>query len=53
MAHMLENIGATTVNFTPAELAELNASLSSIEIGGARLPDAVLAYSGVEAPPRS
>lgn len=42
MAHMLENIGAATVHFTPAELAELNRSVSAIKIRGARLPDAVL-----------
>jgi aryl-alcohol dehydrogenase-like predicted oxidoreductase len=49
MAHMLENVGAAAVQFTPAELAELNQSVSSIEIRGARLPDAVLSFSGVEA----
>jgi aryl-alcohol dehydrogenase-like predicted oxidoreductase len=49
MAHMLENVGAAAVQFTPAELAELNRSVSSIEIRGARLPDAVLSFSGVEA----
>jgi aryl-alcohol dehydrogenase-like predicted oxidoreductase len=53
MAHMLENIGAAVVSFTPAELAELNASLADIQVQGARLPDAVLIYSGVEAPPRN
>ena len=51
MAHMLENIGASSVRLTPPELAELNASVSAIEIRGARLPDQVLAFSGVEAPP--
>jgi aryl-alcohol dehydrogenase-like predicted oxidoreductase len=50
MSHMLENIGATAVPFTAAELAELNASVSAIKIGGARLPDQVLVFSGVEAP---
>ncbi len=50
MAHMLENIGATDVRFTPSELAELNAAVSAIQIRGARLPDQVLAFSGVEAP---
>ena len=53
MAHMLENIGAAAVRFTPAELAELNAAVSAIEIRGARLPDQVLAFSGVEAPPKN
>ena len=52
MAHMLQNIGADAVRLTPSEIAELNASVSAIEIRGARLPDQVLAFSGVEAPPR-
>ena len=50
MAHMLENIGAAAVRFTPSELAELNAAVSAIEIRGARLPEQVLVFSGVEAP---
>jgi aryl-alcohol dehydrogenase-like predicted oxidoreductase len=53
MPHMLENIGAANVTFAPDEVADLNAAVAAIEIKGARLPDAVLAYSGVEAPPRS
>jgi aryl-alcohol dehydrogenase-like predicted oxidoreductase len=52
-AHMLENIGATEVVLTPSEAAELNQSVSAIQIQGARLPDAVLAFSGVEAPPKT
>lgn len=52
MAHMQENIGAAGVRFTPAEVAELNRSVQAIEIKGARLPDAVLAFSNVEAPVR-
>lgn len=52
MAHMQENIGAAGVRFTPAEVAELNRSVQAIEIKGARLPDAVLAFSDVEAPVR-
>jgi aryl-alcohol dehydrogenase-like predicted oxidoreductase len=52
MAHMLENIGASGVELTPTELAELNASVSAIQIRGARLPDQVLVFSGVEAPPK-
>lgn len=51
MPHMLENIGAAAVRFTPSELTELNRSVSAIQVKGARLPDAVLAFSGVEAPP--
>ncbi len=53
MAHMIENIGAAAVQFSSAEIAELNASVSAIDIRGARLPDAVQAYSDVEAPIRS
>jgi aryl-alcohol dehydrogenase-like predicted oxidoreductase len=50
MEHMLENIGGTEARFTPAEIAELNSAVAGIEIRGARLPDQVLAFSGVEAP---
>jgi aryl-alcohol dehydrogenase-like predicted oxidoreductase len=50
MAHMLQNSGAAAVRFTPAEIAELNAAVRAIEVRGQRLPDAVLVFSGVEAP---
>ena len=50
MAHMLENKGAAAVQFTPSEVNELNSAVSAIEIRGQRLPDAVLVFSGVEAP---
>ena len=53
MPHLLENIGADSVRFTPEELAELNSAVGTIKVQGARLPDAVLAYSGVEAPEKS
>jgi aryl-alcohol dehydrogenase-like predicted oxidoreductase len=53
MPHMIEHIGAAAIQFTPDELAELNRSVSAIEIKGARLPDAVLVYSGVEAPSKN
>lgn len=52
MPHLIENIGAAAIRFTPAELAELNQSVAAIQIRGARLPDAVLVFSGVEAPPK-
>jgi aryl-alcohol dehydrogenase-like predicted oxidoreductase len=52
MAHMLENTSATEIRFTSTELAELNAAVSAIEIRGVRLPDQVLALSGVEAVPK-
>lgn len=48
--HMLENVGAADVAFTPAEVTELNAAIRAIEIRGPRLPQGVLAFSGVEAP---
>jgi aryl-alcohol dehydrogenase-like predicted oxidoreductase len=50
MAHMLDNVGAVEVTFTPEESAELNAAVASIEVQGQRLPDFVLAFSNVEAP---
>ena len=52
MAHMLENSGAAAVRFTPTEIAELNSAVRAIEIRGERLPAPVLAFSGVEAPPK-
>lgn len=52
MPHLIENLGAVAVQLTPSELAELNATASSIQIQGARLPEAVLALSELEAPPR-
>jgi aryl-alcohol dehydrogenase-like predicted oxidoreductase len=52
MAHMVENTGADDVRFTPGEIAELNAAVRAIEIRGERLPAPVLAFSGVEAPPK-
>jgi aryl-alcohol dehydrogenase-like predicted oxidoreductase len=53
MAHMLENIGADAVQFTPAEIEELSRSVSAIEVKGQRLPDQVLVFSGVEAPEKT
>jgi len=52
MQHMVENSGAAAVRFTAAELAELNSAVRAIEIKGQRLPDGVLVFSGVEAPPK-
>ena len=51
-AHMVQNVGATQVRLSPAELSELNAAVRSIEVRGQRLPDAVLVHSGREAPAR-
>jgi hypothetical protein len=50
MAHMIQNVGASSVAFSSDELNELNASVSNIRIEGKRLPDGILALSGVEAP---
>ncbi len=52
MAHMRENSGAAAVRFTPTETSELNSAVRAIEVRGERLPAAVLAFSGVEAPPK-
>ncbi|MGF7172137.1 aryl-alcohol dehydrogenase-like predicted oxidoreductase [Sphingobium xanthum] len=53
MPHMLENIGASAVRLSTAEVAELNLAVKAITVQGARLPDAVQAFSDVEAPPRA
>lgn len=53
MAHMLENIGAASIEFSPSEIAELNNAVSAVRVRGQRLPDAVQAFSGVEAAPKS
>jgi aryl-alcohol dehydrogenase-like predicted oxidoreductase len=53
MAHMVQNAGASSIAFTPEELKELNAAVADIHVQGQRLPDGVLALSGVEAPPKS
>ena len=50
MAHMVENVGAAQVRLSSAELSELNRAVRAIQVQGSRLPAAVLAFSGVEAP---
>lgn len=52
MAHMLDNKGAAEVKFTPDEIMELNLEVRAFEVKGQRLPDFVLNFSGVEAPPK-
>jgi len=52
MSHMIQNVGASSITFTPDELKELNASLVNVQIHGKRLPDMVLALSGMEAAPK-
>ena len=50
MPHLLDNLGADPVRFTPEELRQLNAALAGTPVHGARLPAGVLRLSGVEAP---
>nr|WP_246333392.1 aldo/keto reductase [Stenotrophomonas tumulicola] len=52
MAHLLDNMGAAGVSFHGSELRELNAAVAAVVVQGERLPPAVQAYSGVEAPLR-
>ena len=51
-AHMQENNGGENVHFTANELTSFNTDLAKIEIKGLRLPQMVLNFSGVEAPPK-
>jgi len=50
MAHMLDNIGANDIKFSADELHQFNQEIAAITIKGARLPQAVLNFSNVEAP---
>jgi hypothetical protein len=50
---MVQNAGASSIAFTPEEFKELNVAVADIHVQGQRLPDGVLALSGVEAPPKS
>lgn len=52
MAHMLENSASANLKFTDDEWKQFNQELSAITIKGLRLPQAVLNYSNVEAPPK-
>jgi aryl-alcohol dehydrogenase-like predicted oxidoreductase len=52
VAHLEENLRTTDISFSPAELKELNAAVAAIPIRGERLPPAVAAATGVEAPPK-
>jgi len=47
-----ENAGPAGVRFTLAEVSELSAAVRAIEVLGARLPEQVQVFSGVEAPPK-
>jgi aryl-alcohol dehydrogenase-like predicted oxidoreductase len=44
LAHLDENLGATAVTFTRAELSEFNAAISKIELQGGRLSEAELKH---------
>jgi aryl-alcohol dehydrogenase-like predicted oxidoreductase len=52
VAHMIENSAADNIRFTKDEIAQFNTGLSTIKIKGDRLPQAVLQFSNVEAPPK-
>ena len=52
VAHLEENLRAADIVFTSEELKELNAAVAAVTIRGERLPPAVLAATGVEAPQR-
>ena len=49
--HLAESLGAEEVTFNADELRDLNSALAAIPIRGERLQPAVLAQTGVEAPP--
>ena len=50
VTHLRDNIGAASVTFSEAELAELTEALDAIEVQGERAPPAVQAWNGTEAP---
>lgn len=50
--HLDENVAASTITFSEAELRELNDAVAAVKIQGARLPPEILKLSDVEAPPR-
>ncbi|WP_339740373.1 aldo/keto reductase [uncultured Sunxiuqinia sp.] len=52
MAHMQQNIGADGIKFTKEEWLQFNTELETIQIVGERLPEFVLQFSKVEAPPK-
>lgn len=49
-AHLLEDLGAEDITFSPAELTEFNTAVAAIPFRGDRLPPQVLAQTGVESP---
>jgi aryl-alcohol dehydrogenase-like predicted oxidoreductase len=50
MAHLIDNIGADSVNFSTTELQDFTKELNTIEIFGERFPASVQAISGIDAP---
>lgn len=52
VAHLEKNVAAADLSFSAEELQELDRDLATITIQGDRLPPAVLAGTGVEAPPK-
>ena len=52
VSHLEENLRGVDIVFNAEELKELNAAVAGVTIRGERLPPAVLAATGVEAPPR-
>lgn len=50
--HLIENLGALNIRFSPAELAEFNTAIAGITIHGERLRKELMVMSGREAPPK-
>jgi aryl-alcohol dehydrogenase-like predicted oxidoreductase len=50
-AHLAENLGAEGATFSDDELRDLNTAVAAVPVHGERLQPAVLAQTGVEAPP--
>jgi aryl-alcohol dehydrogenase-like predicted oxidoreductase len=52
ISHMKENIEAASITFSPDELLQINAELAVFHRQGERLPQGVLGFSNVDAPPK-
>ena len=46
LSRLEENLGAVGIEFTPADLKEIDAALTKIKLAGSRLPEAALAMTG-------
>lgn len=53
IAHMEQNVGASSVTFTAEELREINADIARVEILGARLPQEEEHMVGADTPPKT